>query len=49
MTSDFLKAIYDKFYLVHSWISWPIYYIEHGKLASRQLGKQKDLPSFLKW
>ena len=25
VTSIFLKAAFHKFYLVHSWISWPIY------------------------
>ena len=25
ITSNFLKAVFHKFYLVHSWIPWPIY------------------------
>ena len=25
ITLNFLKAVFHKFYLVHSWIPWPIY------------------------
>ena len=25
ITSNFIKAVFHKFYLVHSWIPWPVY------------------------
>ena len=31
ITSDFLKAVVQKFYFVHSWISWPVCWTTQSK------------------